>query len=378
MEFAPYNVNLGGDIELVLENPNTKQVVPQLNLVQFRTEPSTDQTPGNSPGSGSENSGSEDSDSENDSSEPTNVFTLAGDPSAMSSLDGIPAGFDGAFIEVRMRASSSLLTLVSPVIKNILRLPFTYSGHSDHPARELEVDGWDAEALAIVLKVIHGRHRQVPRKVDFVLMANIAIIADYYQCAEALQLSAELWYSFGDKPPTEFSEESVMWLGISWTFSWPTLFPTMLQQFLGHFEDKIECMRIELIGKILAGLDELQETLSLEIGCPESVSAACSSLTLGALVRGKHEIGDRNSELASPYNGHSITSIINMISDFSQPFEPHCQWKAGKRPAGANSVPFYCKGEESGKCTVLGRMQPVIEKIQKEMKGFGLGDFIGL
>ncbi|KAF4967786.1 hypothetical protein FSARC_4719 [Fusarium sarcochroum] len=205
MKSIVYDIDPGGDIELVLHHPNTMKVVPTLNFVNFCPALPVDQAPEEGSGSASRNPNSE-----NHNAGLSNVSSLSEDPSILSSLDDILVGSGDGPVEVRMRASSSHLKLASPILKSILSLNGGHAIRSARSLRELPVYNWDAKALAIVLNVIHGRNQQVPRKINLELMAHVATVVEHYQCAESLQLSAEMWYSMADKPPTELSKESVI------------------------------------------------------------------------------------------------------------------------------------------------------------------------
>ncbi|CAJ2508725.1 Uu.00g137510.m01.CDS01 [Anthostomella pinea] len=43
-------------------------------------------------------------------------------------------------------------------------------------------EDWDANALSILMYVIHGRHRGVPRSASLELLTKIAVLVDYYKC----------------------------------------------------------------------------------------------------------------------------------------------------------------------------------------------------
>ncbi|EXA51563.1 hypothetical protein NW760_006703 [Fusarium oxysporum] len=53
--------------------------------------------------------------------------------------------------------------------------------------------GWGAVALAIVLDAIHGRHAEIPRVINLGLLARIATVVDYYKCKEAIHILFGYW-----------------------------------------------------------------------------------------------------------------------------------------------------------------------------------------
>lgn len=57
----------------------------------------------------------------------------------------------------------------------------------------LYVEGWDPDALLILMNIIHGRTRKIPRSVNLEMLANIAVLVDYYECVEVVEVFSEMW-----------------------------------------------------------------------------------------------------------------------------------------------------------------------------------------
>jgi hypothetical protein len=53
---------------------------------------------------------------------------------------------------------------------------------------EITIDSWDIEALLILLHIIYGRYYQTPRKITLEMLMKVAVLADYYDCREALNI----------------------------------------------------------------------------------------------------------------------------------------------------------------------------------------------
>jgi len=72
---------------------------------------------------------------------------------------------------------------------------------SRRAARELTEDKWtldkdfDLEPLTIVLKIIHGKTRNIPETVTLNLLADIASIVDYLECHDAVTFFGRNWLS---------------------------------------------------------------------------------------------------------------------------------------------------------------------------------------
>lgn len=45
-------------------------------------------------------------------------------------------------------------------------------------------EDWDGEALLCVLQVLHLHNSQVPRTVSLEMLAKIAVLVDFYKCAD--------------------------------------------------------------------------------------------------------------------------------------------------------------------------------------------------
>ena len=90
---------------------------------------------------------------------------------------------------------------------------------------EITAEGWDTEALLILLRAIHGQYSHIPRKLTLEMLAKVAVIADYYECREILDFLVELWIEKVDeKIPSVASRDLILWLWVSWFFRLPSQF----------------------------------------------------------------------------------------------------------------------------------------------------------
>jgi hypothetical protein len=131
--------------------------------------------------------------------------------------------------EVHYRVSSRHLTLESPRFDSML------SGAQWKEGVRNEVDGlyhitaedWDVEALLILLDVLHHRNRQIPRTISLELLAKLAVLIDYYECAEALELFTEKWVEHlkaSSPVPWHFCRDLLLWMCIAWVLRLPDEF----------------------------------------------------------------------------------------------------------------------------------------------------------
>lgn len=88
-------------------------------------------------------------------------------------------------------------------------------------------EDWDSEALLCVLRVLHLRNGQVPRTVTLEMLAKIAVLVDFYKCAEALESFTERWIErlrVATPVPAYFCRDVMLWMCIAWVFRLPQEF----------------------------------------------------------------------------------------------------------------------------------------------------------
>lgn len=123
--------------------------------------------------------------------------------------------------------SSRHLSLASPVLKTMLSGGWMEGVKVDSKSPyELTAESWSTEAFAMVMNIIHGRWSLVPRTVSLEILAKIAVIVDYYDIREPLQLISSLWMKefVASSVPTSLCRELVLWTLISWVFKDKALF----------------------------------------------------------------------------------------------------------------------------------------------------------
>ena len=116
--------------------------------------------------------------------------------------------------------------LASPVFKNILTGGWKESmTYLQKGSVEVTAESWDIEALMILLRAIHGQYYHIPRKLTLEMLAKVAVIADYYDCKEALCFLTDVWLKNVDENiPTAVSRDLILWLWIAWFFQLPSQF----------------------------------------------------------------------------------------------------------------------------------------------------------
>jgi hypothetical protein len=126
------------------------------------------------------------------------------------------------------RASSKHLTLASKYFESRLKACWSEGGTLlDKGTVELDIADTNPETLLILLDVIHGRLRRVPKAVDLNCLTELAMLVDYFQCHEVVYLVSDLWVgalrktvpsiSITDQLPGSMRDVA-KWIFISWVF----------------------------------------------------------------------------------------------------------------------------------------------------------------
>ncbi|KAJ5466019.1 hypothetical protein N7530_009806 [Penicillium desertorum] len=118
---------------------------------------------------------------------------------------------------LRIQVSAKHLMFASPVFKKILtggwKESITYFQKS---SVEVTAESWDIEAFMILLRAIHGQYYHIPRKLTLEMLAKVAVIADYYDCKEALYFLTDTWIkNLEENIPTAISRDLILWLWIA-------------------------------------------------------------------------------------------------------------------------------------------------------------------
>ncbi|CZR60553.1 uncharacterized protein PAC_10449 [Phialocephala subalpina] len=144
---------------------------------------------------------------------------------------------------VHMQVSSKHMMLASPVFKAMLTGSFQ-EGETLRATGKVEVPLPDDNPIVftILLDIIHGRGRRVPRKVPLKLLALLSIAVDKYQLQESAGAFSDSWIDGADPPHLGRMPNCFMWLSISWVFHDSERF-SLAADFLircctGHAPDK--------------------------------------------------------------------------------------------------------------------------------------------
>lgn len=126
----------------------------------------------------------------------------------------------------RFRASSKHLALASTYVKKMISGPWREANevHEDG-LLHWKLDGFDVDAIAIILRIIHGLNRQVQRTITLNMLAQVSRAVDYLGCHEAIELYASIWVAYlNGLPPRTSHVDWDSWISATGVFQNPDIF----------------------------------------------------------------------------------------------------------------------------------------------------------
>jgi hypothetical protein len=131
--------------------------------------------------------------------------------------------------EVWYYVSRRHLVSASPTLDRMLSGTDWQEGIRDENdgLHHVPAEDWDSEALLCVLQILHLRNGQVPRKISLEMLAKIAVLIDFYDCAEALESFTErlIEHMKVTAPvPSYFCRDLMLWMCIAWVLRLPQEF----------------------------------------------------------------------------------------------------------------------------------------------------------
>ncbi|KAK3304842.1 uncharacterized protein B0T15DRAFT_398894, partial [Chaetomium strumarium] len=232
----------------------------------------------------------------------------------------------------------------------------------------------DSQAFLILMLIIHGCNRQVPRLVSLELLAKIAALVDYYQCLEAVEVFAGLWLQrlrSQRQLPEQVGRDLILWLFISWVFANGDIFTSVTTIALRQSQGPLPTLGLPIPEKIIEAIDRRRQevvekvTTALHGLCvsfrdsPDQCCFECSSIQLGALTKEMHA-KRLEPRPASPMLGYSVVATIDTARSFRSP-----QWDCKRR--GYRYASRYCDLESI--------IRSKVDGLKEMIRGLKLGDF---
>lgn len=146
--------------------------------------------------------------------------------------------------EVQMRVSSKHLILASATFCTSLGSDKYSEGRTLKTEGNLVVllPDEDPDAMTILLYIIHGLTRKVPRQVSLEVLTKIAFVVNHRQMQEAVELFSDTWIENLKQNglPDSYTPEVLSWLFISWVFQKEDDFKIMSQILERESDDSPE------------------------------------------------------------------------------------------------------------------------------------------
>ncbi|KAF4437208.1 hypothetical protein FACUT_5862 [Fusarium acutatum] len=235
--------------------------------------------------------------------------------------------------------SAKHLCLASPVFRKIIQGKFKESEPNDQGLLEIRTSEWNAEALLIILDIIHGHNTSVPQRPSLEVIKQIGLIIDYYDCLEAVRIVFVYWHaSIRDGktyPCLPSHEDGIIYKGLFGDGETTMLFMAWMAQDQEYFKlltrcailtanglvethlpvpaqilENINNKRCEIIDQMISEIYSLMDDLiEGRAGCSEE----CSCRLLGFLIKQTHQQSLPVEKPERPFWGYSVVYIGRII-----------------------------------------------------------------
>ncbi|TGJ87189.1 hypothetical protein E0Z10_g1629 [Xylaria hypoxylon] len=166
--------------------------------------------------------------------------------------------------ELHLQVSSAHLKLASRYFQKAFDGDFQESKRDVDGFLCVDASDWNREALIIVLRIIHGQNRQVPKVLDLEMLAKVAIIVDYYDCHELFDAFAELWLlrlKHRFILLHKLDRELILLLLVSWVFRWESEFKLATKIVLRQSKGPLNTLKLPIPEEITCKFSAIYTTL---------------------------------------------------------------------------------------------------------------------
>ncbi|RHZ59252.1 uncharacterized protein CDV56_104924 [Aspergillus thermomutatus] len=128
--------------------------------------------------------------------------------------------------EVRVQVSSKHLSLASPVFHRMFR-SWRKETENAHTNKRININKeiWDPHVVSILMNLIHGHMRKVPRHVSLEELAKFGVLVEYFECHEIAEVFTDMWVDhLKEEIPFSSPGDTMRWIRISWVFRKPAEF----------------------------------------------------------------------------------------------------------------------------------------------------------
>ncbi|KAJ5654534.1 hypothetical protein N7490_001537 [Penicillium lividum] len=233
----------------------------------------------------------------------------------------------------RIQVSAKHMMFASQVFKNILTGGWKESiGYMKKGSVEVTAESWNIEALLIVLRAIHGQYYDIPEKLTLEMLAQVAVIADYYRCKESLHILKGIWINnLEESIPTIFSRELVLWLWIAWFFQLPSQFKEATSIAMSQSDGWIDSWGLPVSYRVIDSMNVrrqealdslftlLHETRNAFMNGTRGCCFECCSIMYGALTMQMQSNNLLSPKPETPFPNLSYHSLVQRVLAFKSP-----------------------------------------------------------
>lgn len=156
--------------------------------------------------------------------------------------------------KIAMLVSSKHLMLASKVFNSMLSPRFSEGAMLQSCGKvDIPIFDDDREALEMVLNIIHGHPKKVPRSIDLVTMTRVSILVDKYDIHEAVEHFADLWIKklVVKRLPSCMDKTLLPWICIAWVFKKQTVFTSVTRIAKIYSTEKLSTSDLPIPEKVL-------------------------------------------------------------------------------------------------------------------------------
>lgn len=166
--------------------------------------------------------------------------------------------------ELRVKVSSKHLCLASRYFDTMLSGSWAEATTVyDDGCRHANLEVVDLEAFKILMDVIHGRSRKVPRTVSLYTLAKLAVLVDYFDCHDVVGIVSDLWVEgLKSTVPESICKELILWMFISSVFRVPEIFESTTEAAILRSTGPIGTMGLPIMDSIVG---EFPVTVALAV-----------------------------------------------------------------------------------------------------------------
>lgn len=156
--------------------------------------------------------------------------------------------------DIHFYVSSRHLQVASPWFRRALAKECWVEGQPVNERYRLLAHDWDEQALLLILNIFHLRNKQVPRSVSLETLAKVAVLVDYYECGEALDLFTSMWIDDLKKTdlPSMYCRDLILWIWIAWIFNLEPQFQSATAVAITKATEAIQILELP-IPEIISG-----------------------------------------------------------------------------------------------------------------------------